>query len=216
MFPCTRCQFESREYYKLISHYRFVHSNENDFFLTCGVDGCEKKYSLVRSLLQHMKRRHKDFHEIQLARYRHQNREPEILRTFHSTGENDGLLEEIVENDDLEEQSVDFDKNFAKFLLKLREKYKLPANAIASVVDELCSMVETHHALLSKDLMELLSNIGLSAENILEVKSLLSQTTEIESTCKAFNSEAEINKVLIGDKVFCNYMCLLRSHFQHV
>ena len=44
----------------LLSHLRFVHDNDPDFFLTCGIGGCGKTYRKLASYRTHVYRHHKD------------------------------------------------------------------------------------------------------------------------------------------------------------
>lgn len=45
MHFCLKCEFETRHFFKLAYHYRFIHSHEHGFSLSCLTDGCEKKCS---------------------------------------------------------------------------------------------------------------------------------------------------------------------------
>jgi hypothetical protein len=50
--------------------------------------------------------------------------------------------------------SVDFKKQFALFLLHLREKSKLPSNAVVAVAKEIIDMLGYHHAEVSDNIIK--------------------------------------------------------------
>lgn len=79
MHSCLKCDYQSRHFFKLISHYRFVQSHGHGFCLSCSIDRCERSYSKIGSYLKHIKRNHGMFYQTQLSNSKEQFRDKDIL-----------------------------------------------------------------------------------------------------------------------------------------
>ncbi|XP_071138269.1 uncharacterized protein [Mytilus edulis] len=200
MNHCTKCNFETRTFAKLVIHYRFVHSHERDFQITCSVDGCVRTYNNTDSFLKHVKRKHKTFHENHLSRWREFNAQADVAQNLQpiedncldSDGEN--LLDNAEEQNEIDISDIDFKRRFAIFLLNLRENFKLPSNSISQVVNELTDMICFHQAEVLKKVISFCSDKGLGEGEIDQLKLLMTEQSQIESACLQLNSEYKLNK----------------------
>lgn len=177
MNHCTKCNFETRTFAKLIVHYKFVHSHENGFQITCSVDRCARTYKNTESYLKHVKRNHKDFHENHLSRWREYNAQPDVAQSLQLVSDNSsdsdaenvhcGTDEQIEINHD----DIDFRRRFAIFLLNLRENSKLPSNSISKVVNELTDMICNHQAEVSRKVLHSVPRVALMIKILINLKS---------------------------------------------
>ena len=55
----------------MLSHIRQVHSDDDDFRITCGISGCDKSYNKFDSFYRHVKNHHHAFLEIPATDLRH-------------------------------------------------------------------------------------------------------------------------------------------------
>ncbi len=57
---CPLCNFKSPSRRLWLSHLRNVHYDEDGFFVTCGIDGCDASYRKCSSLVSHVYRKHRN------------------------------------------------------------------------------------------------------------------------------------------------------------
>ncbi len=57
---CPLCNFKSPSRSLWLSHLRNVHYDEDGFFVTCGIDGCDASYRKCSSLVSHVYRKHRN------------------------------------------------------------------------------------------------------------------------------------------------------------
>ena len=60
LFVCPLCSFQVHSFRALLSHIRITHSNEANFHVQCGLNGCVKSYTKFSSYKAHIWRHHKD------------------------------------------------------------------------------------------------------------------------------------------------------------
>lgn len=57
---CPLCNFSSPSRGLWLSHLRSVHSKDNDFFISCDINGCGSSYSRCASFVSHIYRQHRE------------------------------------------------------------------------------------------------------------------------------------------------------------
>ena len=57
---CRLCSFRTRTISEWISHLRLVHSEDDEFSVRCGINGCTREYRKCASFLTHVYRHHRD------------------------------------------------------------------------------------------------------------------------------------------------------------
>ncbi|XP_061192283.1 uncharacterized protein LOC133200514 [Saccostrea echinata] len=189
--------FETRQFGKLMSHYRFVHAQENGFSVLCSIDGCEKSYGNIDSFLKHIKRKHIAFHQTHMSKWKEDNRNADILESLMEVNdEHDidlNMAEGGVENQGMDAE-VDFQKKICVFLLQLREKYKLPAVVIPQIVNEIIMIISHHQTHYLRSLSQFLDERQIEQHDSLALKALLEESSEIENALSSLDSEYKINK----------------------
>ena len=59
-YDCTLCNISSPTRNFWLSHLRNVHSKDEDFFITCGINECTASYTKCSSFVSHVYRQHRD------------------------------------------------------------------------------------------------------------------------------------------------------------
>lgn len=208
MYSCTRCSLECRSHKRLLLHYRFVHSLEAGFNIRCGVNGCEKTYNIVKSLLKHMKRNHSHFYNTNIWKFRESQKDTDISENlmFVEYQEDDDTIALNDENNEKQDlntnlvnQDVDLKKKSATFLLNLREKCKLPANSLPIIVEEFSDMLCLHQSQISQKLDKALTDLNVEELVINKVMSVMKENSDIESTFLSFDTAKKLNQYAIDD-----------------
>ena len=124
MYLYQKCQFETRHYFKLVSHYRFIYSHEHGVSLSCAIDGCERKYAVTDFYLNQVKRKHTNFYQEHMSKSREQSRNESIFYSLVEVLKDiDFVHDNMAEGVNVVgEIQVDFQKKLGIFLIFLREE----------------------------------------------------------------------------------------------
>ena len=201
VYMCGYCSFQARRLLKYLTHLKHIHQVEYGFSVTCAVDGCEKKYSNVDSLIKHMKRKHTDLNIGQ-----HDNEAEDINALVHErerNGDNDVERgENDIDGDDQEEgdhdvqQRVPYDykRHLALFILALREEKKLPMNACSQIINQLDDLFQVPHMEVRQASIDVLNRNGIDHNTIDGFDEIFSPFASISGACSALNSESKQNR----------------------
>ena len=202
MYRCQRCDFGTRTYMLLVQHYKYVHSAEHDFRITCGVKNCFRTYISVRTLMRHIRSKHKMFHEKHLSKWRNK-------QAGRHSDENSGNFDDNEWEDDMDENGIDLDQegygengqgsfDWTRFiglkLLKLREKSKVSSSVITEVSQILLDLLELQQNHLCKKLTQVLQENGVDIDNIHGLTDILNGTSDAAAACMTINSSQKLNK----------------------
>lgn len=142
---CPLCNFSSPSRSLWLSHLRSVHSDDSDFLVTCGIDGCELSYSKCSSLVSHIYRHHRSSiicQDVDVASSNKENRlhcEQDCFDGLSST-----YYEEPFEEPDLQHtidqllnlDGVEQQRKAALFILNLKEVCGLSQLSVDRIVKE--------------------------------------------------------------------------------
>jgi len=146
-----------------------------------------------------VKRKHKNFHELNLSKYKDKSRQNSILESLvEQNNENEDAADNNMHDDveihiPLQDNSINFHKKLGTFLLMLREKYKLPSVVIPVIVNEFTSMICHHQAQVSQSFHEIM-NDHFDEAQVNAIKRILEQQTEVEDALGSLDSEFKLNK----------------------
>ena len=160
---CPLCLYLSPTLSLYVSHLRLVHSKDDAFHITCGIDGCTEIFGAFAALNSHIYRHHR----VALGLER---RAPESS-TDEQTGDTD-LEAEINETDpassdlstpgaplDASTPSGSMDISAAKFLLHMREGRQISQIAIGDIIsgcNRLCNeALKEFQAKIKRDLVNM-------------------------------------------------------------
>ncbi len=134
----------TRTHFSLIKHYQFMHALEPGFQINCCVNNCPKTYSIVKSLMKHIERKHPEFSEKylsckQLSGGEYLSVEPEEDMEID-------IPQDEPQDRQLQPIEYDFNSQIPMFLLRLREMQKVPQSSVSSIAGELKSYIELNNA----------------------------------------------------------------------
>lgn len=94
-YQCPRCSTRKPTYEKLLKHQQIYHESECGFFIVCRLEDCPRKFLSVKSLKNHIRKKHK---------YQKQGLEsapdcdPVIQETVEFPQSSERALSELIEN----------------------------------------------------------------------------------------------------------------------
>ena len=60
-WKCTFCVFSTIFLHLLLSHLNTTHNSENDFFVYCGIDGCDQRFQKANTFARHVREKHRSY-----------------------------------------------------------------------------------------------------------------------------------------------------------
>ena len=228
VFMCAYCTYQSRRLNRYLSHLRYIHQHENGFSVRCGVNGCQKHYSVVESLVRHLKRSHNFAHldeaavavdgfidDVGLDGHVNQQRPDE--ENMHEGNEEHlglGLNQEFEENVDEGHDRVHFNytRAIALFVLKLREEKKLPANACSDVVCELSELFTLQSVEIRESVIRVLNRNGIEPGTIDGFEEILSPFDRVFQACSNLKTQQKQNKFFAQNFEFVEPEEILLGH----
>ena len=152
---CSLCSFRTPTLSAWISHLRLVHSQDEEFVVTCGINGCTGNYRKCSSFLSHVYRHHRtvitnsspivhhpltqemDFENAGSAPVDNSCDPSVVDGDSHSSSLLNHTLHQILGIDKIEQQ-----KRSALFILHLKEVKGLSETAIQTVVSGFEDMLQ--------------------------------------------------------------------------
>ena len=111
----------------LLKHYRYIHTGP-DCYITCGIDGCYKTYTNVRSYRVHVRSKHEEVQRhIDHPAVEPVEDEPEL---------------EVPEQDEPQADPRPDPSETSSFLLYQQEKYLATGKTCTFVCDEIADLME--------------------------------------------------------------------------
>ena len=202
-FMCVRSVIIKLVFFtKYLKHLRYIHQAERGFSLTCGVDGCQKKYTVVESLVWHLKRNHNEQSNALGLGLNHADNEGliNVHEGLMGDGEDDLAAEapvHVQEQDDSEDDSdeeYDYTKAISLFILHLREQKKVPADACSAIVKEIDELFKVQSTELKTKLHKVLQRNNIDPQNIDGLDDILSSYHNVSDACSVLGSQNKQNK----------------------
>ncbi len=196
VYSCVYCQYQTNKLNKYLSHLEYVHQTERGFSVTCGIGGCQKKYSIVESLSRHIRRNHNiNIHvgqpvAIQPAR-------PNDSDGDESDDEYMQVQEGInnEENVDPEENAqYDYLRTIALFILRLKEERKVPANACTHIVREINKLFEINTIEVRNAVSKVLEENGIDQRNIDGFEDIFTSFHSVSAATNVLNTTKKQDK----------------------
>ena len=199
---CSFCDYQTRVFTKYLAHLRHIHRVERGFNLTCGVSGCQKKYTVVDSLVRHLKRNH--IEQSEALGIGNRADENERLMDVGLVGGNDddlapevpvNVIQEQDESDDDSDEEYDYTKAISLFILNLREQKKVPADACATIVKQIGELFKIQSTELKKNLQKVLQrDNGIDLQTIDGLDNVMSSYHSVSDACSMLGSQNKQNK----------------------
>lgn len=184
VFQCPRCPVKTPTHKKWLKHLQLYHENESNFSAICGLDGCPRQYSRVKSLKNHIRRHH------------HSN-ESSLEQELNPLTE-DTNLDSTVEcsastvGDIVNQLTDSIQKQLALFYLKLQEKHIVQRAVQSAVINELELLFSHFHQTYQTLVATCLENVNIDINN--PQLALLREPFLIEHCFSAVSSVYKLDK----------------------
>ncbi len=197
-YQCTYCPYLAPSLIQRLDHYKYVHSNEPGFQITCRVDNCPKRYTNIKSLKYHIKSKHYDAGKS-LVKRTVPAKEPNVVQ-----GEHDYEIQEMDTMSDQEESCIgnqavpkliqhDYTKQHALFLLNMKEFNKVPQTACNKISDQIQSVLELNNEQFGDRVNRVLQEKGcVTKEDITRL--VAEQNANAAGSCENLNSAYKLDK----------------------
>ena len=212
MFNCQHCELATGCLRSLFKHYRQKHEASPFFRVQCVVPPCTKRYTSIRMLQRHILQRHRQFHAENVGAQ--QNRQLVHFREFDERGPNDVNDQPYFREEELpdEEPPENFleklpgpseIKNMvATSLLSLREKYKLPANAVGAVANEVSMLVEISQRETTEYIQEALNEANIHIPEHLKNEFKNMPPMAVIKACSELDTQRKLESYLSKEMKF--------------
>ncbi|XP_041472583.1 uncharacterized protein LOC121421848 [Lytechinus variegatus] len=216
MYQCPRCLYQGVRLRKLVNHIRSIHSHEPDFFLVCGIQGCQRSYKVFSSYITHLNRHHKeefassvDVHEVSTEAH-DKNSEP-----LPETGQ----VPTDLHCDSIDDEPVDVERSVALLILSLREKHKLPLSTANAILREISELWRIHEHHLTSKFQELLAHhpheldqFNISSDVLHHLSALSSEHEQLKYfRCSLGLVEPQTHKLNINSNDTLQYVPIIDS-----
>ncbi len=141
-FKCALCGYISPNLMFYVSHLRIVHVTDESFHVVCGIGNCDKEYTAFAAYSSHIYRHHRVALGLDSGALN--------MVPCHETGSSDDIFHSessVLGNDDIDDDNANVvslapsPTQAAKFLLQLREGYRVSQVALLSIMhtcNEMC------------------------------------------------------------------------------
>ena len=186
VYVCGMCRgnrvpFVALDIATIFNHYGRYHRHDPNFFVRCNINGCLVSYRKLEGLKSHIRRHHKN--------------EPIRNDAADRNGEmnvNFGIRENNVDvHEDVPGPQIDFQKNNAMFLLKMKENYQMSSTAIAPLLCDTTSLVQSCVEQINGKVKDCLNNAGIELENVPGLLEVFKPDNEIANPFEGLKTKME-------------------------
>lgn len=186
VYECRMCRgnrvpFVALDIATIFNHYGRYHRHDPNFFVRCNINGCLASYRKLEGLRSHIRRHHKN--------------EP-IHNDLTDGNEEMNVNFVIGENNiDVPEDGlgpqIDFQKNNAMFLLKMKENYQMSTTATAAMLCDTTSLVQSCVEQIHGKVKDCLNNAGIELENVPGLQEVFKPDNEIANPFSGLKTNME-------------------------
>ena len=200
-FNCARCEYQNRNFWRLIKHYDSEHSADANFNVVCGVENCQKSYSNVRALCAHLRSKHNAYYTgCMIDRKCEKNvidddlgvsfEVPVQVSPKNNDDENYNISS-INRNVDVQASAMN---NVAAWSVKLREINKVSGAVCEDIRQNIGAMLSASRDSLSDSIRCKLQEFGATSAMTDSIITILECPTPLETACQSLGKEYHLNK----------------------
>ena len=174
----------------LISHFKRVHREDPNFFVSCGINGCGKTYKTFYGYRSHLNRTHKEL--LQIAR---EVEQPQDLVQDIEIEEPAGDVftgEPLSDEDEDNPPGVQLRSTSAAYLLRIKETHNLSQKALDDIVQSTNTLVSAAVKSVCVNIANQLQNNAQEEDDMLQNvtwQTLFEQNSEEASPFQDLESE---------------------------
>lgn len=188
VYTCGMCSgnrvpFVALDIATIFNHYGRYHRHDANFFARCSVRGCGASYRKLEGFRSHIRRHHKDV--IIPSDFADGIVDPEEWR-------GDELVQGHNESQDVHENAeMDFQKQNALFLVKMKEVHQLTEIATTTLLSDTTSLVQRSIERVEDKVKDCLKNAGIVFEDIPGMKDIFLPDSEITNPFTGLQTKTE-------------------------
>ncbi len=189
---CSQCIFKCNSMKRLLKHYEFIHASDPNFKVTCGIEGCPKQYTIVKSLYYHIRKKHQALSGDLSEDNSRVQEDPNVYSVLpQDTSDNDGDMQSNEESSPRPQpqSGYDFKDAHANFLMKMKEINKSTQKACSYISNEMSIMIEKNNDELRTQLIELLGDKYSQEIN----QMIFNQNSKSAGSCRSLNSDYRLS-----------------------
>ena len=141
---CPNCSVKTPSYFKLLNHLQLYHEYESKFSVTCGIDGCPRQYSKIKSLKDHIRLKHKIFASTHIDQYDKREDAEDVIDEIMEVDDNTSDKAPDLSHQ-LQELKISFQRQLTLFSLKIQEKHFIPKVVQREVTDDVKNLLTNFH-----------------------------------------------------------------------
>ena len=189
VYACGMCRgnrvaFVALDIATIFNHYGRYHRHDPNFFVRCNINGCLASYRKLEGLKSHIRRHHKN--EPIRDDLADGNAPNEEMNVNFGMGENN-----VDEPEDMPGPQIDFQKNNAMFLLKMKENYQMSTAAITALLCDTTSLVQSCVEQIHGKVKDCLNNAGIELENVPGLQEVFRPENEIANPFNGLTTKLE-------------------------
>ncbi len=147
-FKCPICGIQKYMLDKYLKHLQFAHQNHNGFRVACRLNGCPKTYTSVKSLREHMRKKHTEIYTDANDPCNNQENHDDQQATTENIAldnfedfepESDSDVEASVPINSsftMNDLAVGLQKHIALFILQVGEQHAIPTVVQENIAEE--------------------------------------------------------------------------------
>jgi len=188
VLTCPRCTLKAVNLRYLIRHIGIRHSQERNFSITCGIDGCRKFFKLYESFRRHVYRNHRNVISREVGEPTNDVMLPtDCADEVYNAADSVDSSSALSLSDDTEAVCSESDvvNSLGMFCLKLKEQHGASETVVSSVVTDVIHLLKQVHSSHQQQILSELHKTGYDVTSNAELSSLLAKPSSTFEVCEA-------------------------------
>jgi len=200
---CANCEYQTRQLWRLLKHYEYMHSSDPRFRAQCGIDNCPKAYHNIKALCAHIRSKHGAFYSKHMIAPRSVQSSSDCNDPIDvddsQVGVNCDISAEVpvaLDADlqsDVTVESVVQD-SVAMWSLKLREINKISGEACEQIRQHVGTMLSSSRETLLSSVQNKMLELGATSLMSSAICDILLSETPHEAACRTLATEYNVNQ----------------------
>ena len=210
---CPFCEeMSSPSEFFLMKHIKRVHASQPGFKITCGVDGCQRTFTTMKTYENHKSSvHHRDRHHLSEEVATHGN-DTNTSELALQNASDDNVGDDLQESDNAPNEETT-KRDAAVWILKTRECHKLTQTAMTGIVDEVGSLIESVMADTYFAVKDVLSKEGINAHDIPELVKIFHPPSIYASPFQGLHTQYLHQQYM---KTHFNYVVRISTNYGHI
>ena len=194
VYQCPLCdEFQALSYKQLLPHIRIVHASKPGFSISCGVQGCQRSFTNMKSydnhISQHMLAGNYPSNAIVMSNNEHCSQHPEESLVGTEPGDDSPREDNFSSNehnecthpqandqcttqDSMAQPAAHFKSQAAVWILKTKECHKLTTSTMTSIIEDITAFNQIVLGKVEMAVKSALESAGIPSSNVPELSGI--------------------------------------------